>query len=266
MNAEITLQTLRDRRRFMSWWALGLFAFVLLQIVFYPSIRDASGLNDYAKNMSDTMRALFVGGETDLTSAAGYLNSQIFAFAAPLLLLILGVGLGGGLIAGDEERGTLDYLLAQPLTRTSVLLQRLGALIICIAAGALVVELSVAIGGPVFDLTLSVGKMTAATISCALLAILFGVLALAIGAIAPGKGRAIGLAGALAVGAWVLDGLGQAVDSLEPLRPLSPFYQALGHSPLREGPPWGGWVLLCAATIACAAAAVYGINRRDIRG
>lgn len=34
-----------------------------------------------------------------------------------------------------------------------------------------------------------------------------------------------------AVLAWLLDGLGQAVDALDPWRPLSPYDQALGQKP-----------------------------------
>lgn len=259
------METLRDRRRSMAWWTAGLIALVVLTLIFYPSIRDSSGLNDYTKDLSETMRALFVGGELDITSAVGYLNSQIFAFVAPLLLMILSVGMGAALIAGDEERGTLDYLLAQPVTRTSVVVQRLVAMIICTTAAAAVIWVTILAVAPLIDLEIGFTGLVAATLSCALLAILYGTLALAIGAFAAGRGRAIGIAGALAVAAWILDGLGQAVDALEPFRPLSPFYQALGHTPLRDGAPWGGWALLAAATAVFAVAAAVGLNRRDLR-
>ena len=84
------------------------------------------------------------------------------------------------------------------------------------------------------------------------MALFVGSLALAVGAVVSGRARAIAVAAGVAVAAWLLDGLGQAVDVLEPWRPLSPYYQALGQNPLRNGAPWGGWVILALATVAVA--------------
>jgi ABC-2 type transport system permease protein len=265
MRAEVLREALTERRRFLAWWVVGLVAFVALQLVFYPSVRDATGLNDYSKDLSEAMRALFVGGETDLTSPVGYLNSQIFAFVGPLLLLIFAVGLGGGLIAGDEERGMLDYTLAQPVTRAALVGQRLAALAVATGLITLVLALTIAVVSPVFDLRIGFWNLLAASVSCGLLGLLYGALAIGFGALMPGRSRAMAIPGALAVAAWVLDGLAQAVEGLEPWRPLSPFYQALGHAPLRDGAPWGGWALLVAATVVVGGAAVLALQRRDIR-
>ncbi|HET7856017.1 MAG TPA: hypothetical protein VFL41_06125 [Gaiellaceae bacterium] len=84
-------------------------------------------------------------------------------------------------------------------------------------------------------------------------------------AIRPGRAGAIAVAAALAVAAWLLDGLASAVDPLDAVRPLSPYYQALGRNPLREGAPWAGWAVLAAATTAAAACGAFGLERRDLR-
>jgi hypothetical protein len=52
---------------------------------------------------------------------------------------------------------------------------------------------------------------------------------------------------------------------LEPWRPLSPYYQALGQNPLRNGAPWSGWAVLALATLALAVVGAIGLERRDIR-
>jgi hypothetical protein len=81
----------------------------------------------------------------------------------------------------------------------------------------------------------------------------------------PGRARAIAVASGLAVAAWIFDGLAQAVDALEPWRPIEPYYHALGQNPLREGVPLGGWALLAAGTILAVVAAAGGLERRDVR-
>jgi ABC-2 type transport system permease protein len=189
----------------------------------------------------------------------------VFALTAPLLLLIFSIGAGAGLVAGDEERGTMDLVLAQPVRRRDYVLQRFAALVALVAVVSVVLLLTVALGSLAVDLEIGFGKLVAATVSVGLLALFFGVLAEAVGAVRPGRARAIALPTGLAVAAWMLDGFAQAVDALEAWRPLSPYYQALGHDPLREGAPWGGWALLAAATLLATAIAAVGLERRDIR-
>ena len=46
----------------------------------------------------------------------------------PLLLLIAAIGAGARATAGEEERGTLDLLLANPISRRRLVLEKLAAL------------------------------------------------------------------------------------------------------------------------------------------
>ena len=65
--------------------AFGLLALVALNVAFYPSIRGDTTINDYVKDLPESLRSLFAGGELDIASPAGYLNSQVFALMAPLI-------------------------------------------------------------------------------------------------------------------------------------------------------------------------------------
>lgn len=265
MPTEVLVETLRERRRSLLWWGLGLAALIALNVAFYPSIRDDPALSDYAKDLPESVRALFVGGELDIASPSGYLNSQIFALMAPLVMLIFTIGAGAGAVAGEEERGTLDLLLAHPLRRRDYVVQRFLALAALLAALTVTLLATVALGSRLVDLEIGFGKLAAASLSVALLALLFGATALAAGAVGPGRARAIAVAAGLAVAAWIFDGLAQAVDVLEPWRPLAPYYHALGQNPLREGAPWAGWAILAAATAALVACAAVGLERRGVR-
>lgn len=265
MPTEVLIEALRERRRSLLWWVLGLAALIALNIAFYPSVRDDAALSDYAKDLPESVRALFAGGELDLTSPAGYLNSQIFALMAPLILLIFTIGAGAGAVAGEEERGTLDLLLAHPVRRRDYVVQRFLALAALVAALTIVLLATVAFGSSLVDLEIGFGKLLAASVGVALLALLFGAIALAVGAVRPGRTAAIAVAGGLVIAAWIFDGLAQAVDALEPWRPLSPYYHALGQNPLREGASWVGWTVLAAATAVFVVVAAVGLERRDAR-
>jgi ABC-2 type transport system permease protein len=262
---EVFLETLREHRRSLLWWTLGLGALVALNVAFYPSVRDDPALSEYARDLPESVRALFAGGELDLASPAGYLNSQVFALLAPLLLLIFAIGAGSAAVAGEEERGTLDLVLAHPVRRRKYVFQRFLALTVLVVALTVVLLATVALGSRLVDLEIGFGKLVAASLSVGLLALLFAAVALAAGAIRAGRARAIAVAGGLAVAAWVFDGLARSVGALEGWRPLAPYYHALGQNPLREGAPWAGWALLVAATAIVVVLAATGLERRDTR-
>jgi ABC-2 type transport system permease protein len=265
MRSEVLAETLEERRRALFWWALGVIGLVGLTVAFYPSVQDSASLSDYAKDLPEGLRGLFAGGELDITSGPGYLNSQVFALTAPLIFLVFAIGAGAAAVAGEEERGTLDLLLAHPLRRGDFVAQRFAALLVLVVALTLVLLATVGLGSAFVSLDIDLGDLIAACGGIALLSVLFGTLALATGAIWPGRGRAVAVAAALAVAAWLVDGLGRAVDWLDPLRPLSPFYQAIGTDPLRDGVPWASWALLSALTALLLAAAIRGLDRRDLR-
>lgn len=264
MATEVLAQAVRERGRSLAWWTLGIVALIALTVAFYPSIRDDASLTDYAKDLPKSLRALFAGGETNLASPVGYLNSQVYALMAPLLLLIFSIGAGAGAVAGEEERGTLDLVLAHPVRRRDYVLQRFLALTVLVALLSAVLLATVALGALAVDLDIGFGRLVAASGSVGLLALMFGTLALAVGAAAPGRARAVAVAAGLAIAAWMLDGLAQAVDALDPWRPLSPYYQALGRNPLREGVPWEGWAVLAAITAVLVTVAAAGLARRDV--
>ncbi len=264
MSAELMRESLRGHRRSLLWWSFGLLLLVGIIVAFYPSTRDASGLNDYAKELPKAVRGLFAGGEVDFTSPAGYLNSQLFALMVPLLLLIFSIGFGAGAIAGEEEHGFLDFLLAQPVPREIVVLARVAALAaLCAALGA-VLFVATVLGDAIVGLDVGVGAVLAATFSAVLLALLFGVLALTLGAWLPGRARAISISAALATAAWLVDGLGQVVDALDVPRAISPYRRLIGVNPLSDGAPWAAWLGTVALIAAFAIAASVLLRRRDV--
>jgi ABC-2 type transport system ATP-binding protein len=57
-------------------------------------------------------------GTMDYASAEGYLNSTFFTLIGSLLMVIFSLTIGARAVAGDEESGMLDVLLAHPVSRT----------------------------------------------------------------------------------------------------------------------------------------------------
>ena len=126
----ITAKTLRDQRRALIGWSIGVAALVLLYASFYPSIKaNAAQLDKYFESLPEALRNAI--GTGTISSPVGYLRSEIFSTMGPLLLLILAIGAGARAIAGEEERKTLDLLLANPVTRRTVVMQKFWAMVGC---------------------------------------------------------------------------------------------------------------------------------------
>lgn len=263
---DVALRTLLDARRSLAWWTVGVAALVLVNVIFYPSVRDSPEIDRFVERSPELMRALLGGRESlDILSPAGYVDGQVFALLVPLLLLIFAIAHGAGGIAGEEERGTLELLLANPVGRRRLVAEKLLALIGLVAVFGVVVQLSVWLSGLPVDLGLPFGRLAAATVSVALVGLLFGALALCAGAATGRRGTAIGVPAVAAVASYLLVALAPLADWLEPWRAVSPFYYYASYDRLVDGFDWGAAGVLALAAAVFASVALVAFDRRDVR-
>ena len=258
-------KTLSEQRRSLLWWGLGLFVAGATYAPFYPSIKDnAEMLDKYMNSMPDFLREAFLGATGDFTSPAGYLNTELFNFFAPLLLILFAVGAGARAIAGEEEKQTLDVLLSTPIPRRRIVIDKFGAMLVAGVLISVLLWLSVPLTGPPFDLNPSLVDLTAAVFMCFLLAMAFGAIALAIGAASGRRALAVGVTAGIAGGTYLLDLLVPAIRSIEFLQLLSPFHYYLGAEPMMRGLDVGNSLVLAAIAIVAFAAALVLFERRDL--
>jgi len=258
-------KTLSEQRRSLLWWGLGLFVAGATYAPFYPSIKDnAEMLDKYMNSMPDFLKEAFLGATGDFTSPAGYLNTELFNFFAPLLLILFAVGAGARAIAGEEEKQTLDVLLSTPIPRRRIVIDKFGAMLVAGVLISVLLWLSVPLTGPPFDLNPSLVDLTAAVFMCFLLAMAFGAIALAIGAASGRRALAVGVTAGIAGGTYLLDLLVPAIRSIEFLQLLSPFHYYLGAEPMMRGLDVGNSLVLAAIAIVAFAAALVLFERRDL--
>jgi ABC-2 type transport system permease protein len=141
-------------------------------------------------------------------------------------------------------------------------LQKAGAVALKVGVLALAVFAVVTTGANFVSMDIGVGRIGAACLAVYLLALGHGATALLVGAGTGKRSLAIGVAAALAVAGYLLDGLSRIVDALEPWRVLTPF-DWMGD-PLRKGVDLGGTAALLALVVAAAALAPLLFNWRDI--
>jgi len=265
MLRNVFLKSLRDLRRGFVWWSVGLVGMSAMMVSVYPSVRDNAALNKLVQDYPDALKGFFgFGGELDYTSAAGYLGVELFSLVVPLLLLIAAIATGSGAIAGEEDRDTLDLLLSLPVSRTRLVLEKLGALVAEVLGLGFVVWLSLWIGALAVGMEIGAAKLAAATVDAVALAVAYGAIALLAGCVTGKRGLAIGITAAAAVAAYLVNSLAPLVGALDAVKQLSPFYHYAIQNPLRAGlDPFHVLVLLAIAATA-AAASVLAFRRRDL--
>lgn len=199
-------KALYDQRRGLLGWSVGIAAMTALFVLIYPMVRDMPDLEIFLAQYPDVMGELFNIGA--MTTGPGFLNAELFSLLGPALFLIYGIGRGARAVAGEEEAGTLEVLLATPISRTRMLAEKALALLTGIAVLGLVLFVTMIAFGPLVDLGLSIRYAAAAAASMTLLGAEFGLLALAVGAITGRRGPAITVAGVAAVASYLLFALG----------------------------------------------------------
>ncbi len=259
---KIALQTLKESRRGFLGWGIGILALVLLTIAFWPSVKGQESFNDITKDLPDAVKALI--GDEDLISPVGYLDSQLFQSMLPALFLVFAISRGTGWSAGAERAGTLEMLLANPVSRTRVIAERSLALVLSVGLLGLVLLGGLIAGTRIIDLPIGAGELAAACLGLCLLAIAFGELGLLLGSLTGTKSVSAGIAAGVAVAGFFLAALGPVVSALEPFEGASPFYYYSGSDPLKNGIDPIHTAVLIGLAVLLALLAARAFERRDL--
>lgn len=260
---DVVLKTLYDQRRALLAWVVSLVLLVAMYVAIWPSIKGEPAMSEFLDNMPEAFRSLFAASGADMSTPVGYIQIELMSFLGPLIVIMYGVVAGAAAVAGEEDRHTLDLLLATPVSRPRIVLEKAAAMVLGTFLLAAVTGLALILEGRWADMDLPVGGVAAAMLHLALLGVVFGALALAIGATFGHAAASRAVPAVVAVIAYVVNGLAPQVSWLQPVRELSPFYQFNGHDPLRNGVSWAA-VLVAVATVAVLVTlAVAGFHRRD---
>ncbi|HET8594860.1 MAG TPA: ABC transporter permease [Intrasporangium sp.] len=171
---------------------------------------------------------------------------------------------GSAAVAGEEDRRTLDLLLATPVPRSRIVVEKAAAMVLGTLGLAALLGVALVVEGAMVGMDLPAARVAAAMLHLGLLGLVFGALSLLIGAATGRLALSRGVPAFVAVLAYVVNGLGGLVSWLQPFQKVSPFYQYAGHDPLRAGVSWVG-IAVAAGTIALLVlGGALAFERRDV--
>lgn len=266
MLKNVTFKTLRDRRRSLLWWVVGILGYLLGIGAVYPIVEEnQEQFEALLETYPDELLAIMgVGGEENLFDPVGFMQAEAFGWVVPLVFAIYGAVQGARAVAGEEEDGTIDLVMATPLSRTGLVWQKWMALVLAELVLGLTLLVSLAVDRTLFDLDIPLANIAAGSFMAVLLGVFFGSLALAVGAGTGLRGLTVGVVTLVAAGTYLLNSLGGLVEILEAVQPVSPFYYYGASNPLRYGLDAQDALILGGLAVVFLGIGLVAVGRRDL--
>lgn len=241
-------------------WGIGLALFASMYIAIYPSIaEEMAGLAGIQ---------IYQAMGIDLASFAGYIASVVVQII-PIILGVYVIMVGTGTLAGEDDNGTLELVVAMPLKRWQIVAMKAAAL-------AVVLFLIIVIMGLGSALTLTLVKqttevdVTAGQLFVALLGaypmqLAFFCMGLFLGTITPNRRVAVAIMALIYIGSYLANSLSNLTESLEGLETISLFaYVNTSASVFEEGLDPNNLLILVAVALIFFLLALWGFQQRNI--
>jgi ABC-2 type transport system permease protein len=261
-------KTLHEYRFPLLGWGIGLGLLVLAEFASVSALGPTAlaGAEEAAR-----MIRLF-GEPIAFTSPAGYVTFRDFGIFLPILLGIWATLAGARLVRGEEERGSLEVVLATPRSRLRVLLEKIAGLLTALALITLLIACGGLAGQALAPAQLDLLATLLAALNVGLLALLFSTCALFLSQVLGSRTAAAAWTGTLLAASYLLDGTAQIVPQAAWIGHLSPFFYCHASKPLllsytsTHGLNVGAFALLLLVSMVFAAASVSLFLRRELGG
>jgi ABC-2 type transport system permease protein len=203
------------------------------------------------------------GDVTKLTTPAGFLTLAFFSYM-PLVLGAFAVLAGSGLIVADEEQGTLDLVLAHPVTRTAFYIGRQAGFTVATFAILALSWLGFLAARGWSSLDIGVWSMARPYLSLAGVLFFYAELALLLSLLLPARRTAAMASGIVLLASYFVTTLARLDKGLEPVARFSPIWYYQSGEAI-DGLK-GSWLAgLFGAAGLFALLAWWCFERRDIR-
>jgi ABC-2 type transport system permease protein len=255
---------LRARRWAMVGWGLGLAIFAgYIIILFEDFAEQLSGFN-----IEDIAIYEMLGDFGDFSTFSGFVSAEVFTFL-PVLLAVYAIVNGTGTLAGEEDSGRLEPIIALPIPRWKLVITKFLALAIAILVILAIVALSTVIAFYALPDSVDTGSVEAADLAVATLAawpliMLFGALGLFLGAFFPTRRAATVTATIVLVVGYFGNNLAGLINFLGDVNFLFPFKYYSGRDTLLNGINIEDTLIMLGASAILLTLAVLAFQRRNV--
>lgn len=258
-------KALYDARRTILWVSVGLALFGLFVAGLYPSFADqADELAEIYETMPDSILGL-VGGELDLSDPVVFMNIEFLLWSVLILGAVVMVQAFNA-VTNAERNGTMDVMLAFPVSRRDLLIGRylntLATIFIVLTAMFLTMLVSSLLWE---EIDIAVGDMIVMVYGSLVILVPYATFTYALTTLFPSSKR---YAGAIAYGVffgmYFIHGLSSSNPDLSQLQRLMLFDYYNAVEIAREGLDIANIAIMAALTAVLAALAWWRIDEKEL--
>ena len=256
----------RSARGALIGWGIGLAALAIMMGSLYDMMVGSNEMMDVMNAYAVTMPELAdIFNFDSMNTPIGWLDVEYFSFL-PLIIGLFAAGAGASLLASDEEGGTLDLILAHPVSRTTLFWGRfltttlVTIILLLISWASLLLSMtwSENFTIPALDLLLPFTSLFA-------ILMFFMTLALLLSMLLPARRIASMLTAMLVVASFFITLLSGVVDQLERAADFSPLTYLETATAIEDGLNLTWFGVFIAIDLVLALISWQMFQRRDIR-
>lgn len=218
-------RSLKDRRVLLLIYTLSSVILLWMYVAFFPAFKDQSAaMEKMLEAYPESLMKAFNFDIKSFTTVEGFLSTEQFSMMWPLLLILMLVGFAGASIAGEIEKGTIELLISQPISRAKLFLSRYLAGVLMLL---IFVVFSIFAAIPLAE-AYNINFKADNFVTMAVLGFIFGLSIFSLGmffsSIFSDKGKVFFATGGLLVVMYVLNIVSSIKESLVDLKYFSVFY------------------------------------------
>lgn len=265
---QLIIRSLRDKKYQTIIYSIASIAFLELYISIFPSIqKESANMSKLIDSYPEAMLKAFNIDKAALTfeDLGAYLAMEHFSFIWPIIVIILAISFANYAISNELEKGTIEHLLSQPISRTKVFISRyLAGAINLLGYSALsilmIFPLAAIHNVEIWDK----GVWVVFAISLLFTWAVYG-LAFLGSAFFSEKGKASIVASGTLIIMYVLNIVAGLKESLDYLRYFSFFYYYNSMTAIMKGEYIDGAILVyVGVAVLSSLLALYWFSRRDV--
>lgn len=261
-------RTIKNRKNSLIAYSIGAVIFMWMFVLIYPLFAESQV--DFDKLLQAYPPEIFDAFGMDLadftlTNFESFVGVEYFSIMWPILVIIFVISFGGAQIAGEIEKGTIEIILAQPISRLKIFFGKYLAGVASIVAFCFVSIFSVVPLAELYGVEYRLQNYWTVSILGFLFALAIFSLSMLATSIFSEKGKSNFTVGGIIAFMYIINIISGFKESIEDLKYLS-FFHYFDYSPAileNKIDSLTVWVFFGVSVVATALAAFW-FMRRDI--
>ncbi|MDP3629405.1 MAG: ABC transporter permease subunit [Actinomycetota bacterium] len=264
MSWHLLKATLYQRRTALLWYSISLISYSVMIVWYYPIIAktDLKGMLDA---FPPEMIKFFAGSDVSLFTFGGFLATEYTGFIWVLIMAAAGITFATKSYSSEISAGTMELLLAQPISRQALAVTRSVALTIYLGVLVLATVVPIQITAIAMDIKYSVSHLWLFAGVGLLMSLAISGVGMLAAAASRESGKPAGIVGGLLGAMWVLNFLAGSAKWAEALEPVNLFKYWDSAVILDKGIVAAStWWVLGGVALATLVGSVIVFSRRDV--